>query len=140
MHRSLRQLVRTPHLRVLAWLAWLMLALTPAYGAPDGTMDDAHGVHQTSTAMTMTMADHAAPDMAAMMSDCCPGQSPHTHDAMGSCHCAATCASVLPVVAMLELAPASMHAMPVPHQGTMAPSVIRSPLLRPPLPQTSRPT
>lgn len=138
MHRSLRQLARTPHLRVLAWLAWLMLALTPAYGAPGGTMNDAHGVHQTSTAMTMTMADHAEPDLAAMTSDCCAGQSPHTHDAMGSCHCAATCASVLPVVAMLELAPASMHAMPVPHHGTMAPSVTRSPPLRPPLLQTSR--
>lgn len=136
MHRSLRQLARTPHLRVLAWLAWLMLALTPAYGAPGGTMDDARGVNQTSA--MMPTADHAAPDMAAMTSDCCAGQSPHTQDAMGSCHCAATCASVLPVVAMLELAPASMHATPVPHQGTMAPSVTRSPPLRPPLPQTSR--
>lgn len=136
MHRSLRHFARTPNLRVLAWLAWLMLALTPAYGAPGGTLGDAQGVSQTSA--MMPMADHAAPDMAAMTTDCCPGQSPHTHDAMGSCHCAATCASVLPVLAMLELAPASMHGMPVPRHGTMAPSVTRSPPLRPPLLQTSR--
>jgi hypothetical protein len=136
MHRSLRHLARTPHLRVLAWFAWLMLALAPAHGAPGGMVGDAHDMSPTSS--MMPMADHAAHAMSAMADDCCTGQAPHTHDAMNSCHCAATCTSVLPALAMPELAPAAMHAMSVPRHGAMAPSVTRSPPLRPPLLQTSR--
>lgn len=136
MHRSLRHLARTPHLRVLAWLAWLMLTVTPVYGAPAGMTGDAHGMGQTSP--MMQMADHSAHDMSAMTADCCTGQAAHGHDMTGSCHCAATCASVLPVLAMAELAPPSMDAMPVPRHGAVAPSVTRSPPLRPPLLLTSR--
>jgi hypothetical protein len=140
MHRFLRHPARTPHLRVMAWFAWLMLALTPVYGAPGGMASDGHGMSHgmSQTSLMIPMTDHAAHDMSAMTTDCCTGQAPHTHDAMSSCHCAATCASVLPVPAMLELAPAFMHAMSVPRHGAMAPSVTRSPPLRPPLLQTSR--
>jgi hypothetical protein len=133
MHRLLRHLARRPHLRVLALLAWLMLALMPVHGAPGGMMDESHGMNQA-----MSMADHGVHDMTTMTADCCAGQTPHDHAATGSCHCAATCASVLPALALAGLAPLRMEAMVVPRHGAMAPSVQRSPPLRPPLQQTPR--
>lgn len=136
MHRSLRHLARTPHLRVLAWLAWLMLAVTPVYGTPDGMAGDSHA--SAPAASAMAMADHAAHDMSAMLADCCATQALHDHGSMNNCHCAATCVSVLPTLAMMELAPAPIDALSVPRHGQTAPDVLRSPPLRPPLLQTPR--
>ena len=86
----------------------------------------------------MQMTGHMVHDMSAMTADCCAGQAAHGHDMTSNCHCAATCASVLPVLAMAELAHSSMEAMPIPRHGAVAPSVTRSPPLRPPLLQTPR--
>jgi len=134
MHRRLCHLARAPHLRVLAWLAWAMLALTPAFAAPAG-MGGAHGGGQAVPAMQM--ADHDTHDMSAMTADCCAAPTAHGHAAMSDCHCPVTCASVLPAVAMAELAAVPVAAMPVPRRGAMAPHLNRSPPLRPPLLQTS---
>lgn len=136
MHRTLRHPARLPHLRVLAWLAWLMLALAPVHAAPGGMTCDAHDMGQASSAMPM--ADHVTHGLSAMASSCCAGQAPHGHDQSGDCPCAVACASVLPVLALAELARPFAHAMTIPRHGALAPDIVRSVPLRPPLLQTPR--
>jgi hypothetical protein len=136
MHRTSPQFARLPHLRVLALLAWLMVVLAPVLGAGGGVPGDARSMGRTSS--VMPMADHAAHDMSAMTAGCCTGQALHGHDMGGDCPCAVTCASVLPVLALAVPAVPSMHATTVPRHGAMAPDVVRSPPLRPPLLQTPR--
>jgi hypothetical protein len=134
MHRRLRQVVRTPHLRVLAWLAWLMLAASPVFAAPFGT-----GAHDMGPpASTMQMVGHAAHDLSAMAADCCAAPDAHGHGAVNDCPCPATCVSALPASAMGTLASVPAVAMPVTRRGAMAPDFFRSPPLRPPLLQTLR--
>jgi len=107
-----------------------MLVLTPLQATPD----PAATVSVHDHAAVVMMAGHAAHDMP--MGDCCP--TPHGHDATADCHCVATCASVLPVLAMPELARMDRHTPAMPCHAVMAPGVVRSPPLRPPLLQTSR--
>jgi hypothetical protein len=136
MHRPFYQLARLPHLRVLALLAWLVLALAPVHGATGGMTGDARNMGRASSAMPM--ADHAAHDMSAMTAGCCAAQTPHDHHTGGDCPCAASCTSVLPVLALAVPAVPCMHAMAVPRHDAAAPDVVRSPPLRPPMPQTPR--
>jgi hypothetical protein len=116
----------------MAWLAWLMLAVAPAYGMPSGMMDGARYATPLSH-----MVDHIRHVMPMMVSDCCADQVHADHGAMTVCHCAVTCASVLPALAIAEFAPVALDAMHVPRHGAVAPGIIPSPPLRPPLIQTS---
>jgi hypothetical protein len=132
MHRRLRQVVRTPPLRVLAWLAWLLLAASPVFAAPVGV----GGAHD-GPAASMPKVDHAAHDGSAVTADCCstPGVPGH---AATDCHCPATCASALPALAMVEMPLVRVAVTPPPRHGAMAPDQLRSPPLRPPLPPLPR--
>ncbi|WP_077442582.1 hypothetical protein [Rhodanobacter sp. C01] len=130
MPRTLRHLVRLPHLRVMAWLAWLMLAMAPVHAAPGGMPDMApaagHAAHQAHMSDGM---HHAMP----VKSECCDGQDHADHGTMNTCHCAATCSTVLPVMAMTLLsavAPAVLH---VASLRVIAPKLAHAPPLRPPL-------
>lgn len=134
MNRTLRRFTNTPHLRVMAWLAWLFLAVAPVHGMPGQMAGDLPVVTAMSSMTHAT--DHAGQAMPGMADDCCAGQN-HGGDApMPGCHCVATCASVLPVFAMVTLFPVFPAAIYVPRHGASAPSVTRSPPLRPPLLQT----
>ena len=130
MPRTLRHLVRLPHLRVMAWLAWLMLALAPVHAAPGGMpgMVPAadHGVHLAHMSDQM---HHTMP----VKAECCDGQDHAGHGTTNTCHCAATCGTVLPVMAMTLLsavAPAVLH---VDSLRAIAPKLAHAPPLRPPL-------
>lgn len=133
MNRILHRLARSPHPRVMASLAWLILVINPVavYGAPLGMM---HGVHSRTlpvahVAQVSDQCHHAAPVKADH--SCCSdhnsgGTMNHT------CSCAAVCCSALPAMAM-----AGVPAVPI---STMhwAPlradlrSSNRAPPLRPP--------
>ncbi len=130
MPHTLRHLARLPHLRVMAWLAWLMLAVAPVHAAPGGMMGMGpavdHSVHQAQMSDQM---HHITPAKA----ECCDGQDDAGHGTTNACHCAATCGTALPVMAMAALSPVAPAAMPVPLGIVVAPKLMHAPPLRPPL-------
>jgi len=109
-----------------------MLVLAPLHASPGSAVEAA--VHDGAS-MAM-MAGHGAHDMPASMHDCC--QAPSGHDMATDCHCATTCASVLPVLAMPELAGVARQVPTIPGHVAMAPGIVQSPPLRPPMPLISR--
>ena len=134
MNRTLCHFANTPRLRVMAWLAWLILAVAPVHGMPGQMTGDLPAVAAMSS---MTHAvHHAGHAMPGMADDCCTGQGHRGGAPMPGCHCVATCAGVLPVFAMVALFPVFPGTMYVPRHGAGTPSVTRSPPLRPPLLQT----
>jgi hypothetical protein len=134
MHRTLRQLARSPHLRVMAWLAWLILAVAPVHAAPGGMMGVASAPDQGAHLLhTPDHMHHVMP----VKADCCGDRDHGGHGTAGSCHCAATCGTVLPVMAMAGLSlmtPAVLH---VSWRKVVAPKLAHAPPLRPPLMRTS---
>jgi hypothetical protein len=131
MSRTLRHFANSSRFRALAWLAWLILAVTPVYGTPGGM--DMSGAHQAGSAVpsatqVVDHSQHAMPTDA----DCCGGQGHGQQGSTDACHCAAMCGSLLPAVAMVELAPAALvgaqRAAPV----AAPPSIPHAPPLRPP--------
>jgi hypothetical protein len=130
MNRTLRHVARSPHLGMLAWLAWVFLAVMPAHGMPAGVMGAAPVVGQM--ALMTHPVDHAMPDMA---DDCCAKPFPGDYCTMQACHCVTT--GDLPALIRVALAPAIIDALPVPRKGADAPSVTSSPPLRPPAFQIS---
>ncbi|MGH8160231.1 MAG: hypothetical protein ACREPQ_19115 [Rhodanobacter sp.] len=130
MHRIPRQLARSPHLRVMAWLAWLMLAVAPVHAAPCGAMEMAaamgHGAH---AAQVSDHAQHAMP----VKADCCGGQDHARHGSTSTCHCAVTCGTALPVMTMAALAPVAPAALHGSLRHVVAPKLAHAPPLRPPL-------
>lgn len=118
----------------MAWLAWLMLALAPVHAAPGRMPGMApaadHGVH---LAQMPDQMPHAMP----VKAECCDGQDHTGQGTTNTCHCAATCGTVLPVMAMTLLsavAPAVLH---VASLRVIAPKIAHAPPLRPPLARVS---
>ncbi|WP_460876975.1 hypothetical protein [Rhodanobacter koreensis] len=117
---------------MLAWLAWLMLALAPVHAAPGGmpgmvpVVD--HGVHLAQMSDQM---HHAMPTKA----ECCDGQDHAGHAMTNACHCAATCGTVLPVMAMPLLSAVSPAVLHIASLPVTAPKLAHVPPLRPPLHQ-----
>lgn len=95
MSRRSRRLDRSPQLRVLACLAWLLLVIVPAYGLPSDASGDmhhtGHATHSVQTAQTVDHCHHAAP--VKLHRSCCD-----THDtccASHACGCGTGCNSAL---------------------------------------------
>lgn len=134
MHRTFRHLRRLPYLRVMAWLAWLMLALAPVHATPGGMPGMVSVIDHSVHLPQMSDQMHRAMPVKA---ECCDGQDHAGHGMTNTCHCAATCGTVLPVMAMTLLsavAPAVLHVASLP---VRAPRVTYTPLLRPPLLEVS---
>jgi hypothetical protein len=130
MSRTLRHLACSSRFRALAWLAWLMLAVTPAYGTPGGmAMNDAHRAGPLPSAVQV--ADHSQHAMPAD-ADCCGGQGHGQQGSADACHCAVVCGSVLPAVAMVEFPAAPLAGMQRPAPIAAPPSIPHAPPLRPP--------
>jgi hypothetical protein len=130
MSRTFRHLACSPRFRALAWLAWLILAVTPVYGTPGGmAMNDAHPAGPAPSAAHV--ADHSqhAPPVDA---DCCGGQGHGQQGSTDACHCAAVCGSALLAVAMVELAPAALVGVQRSALTVAPPSIPHPPPLRPP--------
>ncbi|MFC5582437.1 hypothetical protein [Rhodanobacter terrae] len=130
MSRTPRHLACSSRFRALAWLAWLILAVTPAYGSAGGmAMSDAHHAGlMASAAHVVGHGRHAMP----VDADCCGEQGHGQHGTTDACHCAAVCGSVLPAVAMVELAAAPLAIVQRPAPIAAPPSVPHAPPLRPP--------
>jgi hypothetical protein len=130
MSRTLRHFARSSRFRALAWLAWLILAVTPVYGTPRGmVMNDAHrAAPMSSTAHVVDHVRHATP----VDADCCGDQGHGQQGSTIACHCAAVCASVLPPMAMIE--PTSTPLVDVQRSApfTAPPNIPHAPPLRPP--------
>jgi len=130
MHRTLRHLARSPHFRVLAWLAWLILAVAPVHGMPGVmVMSDAH---QAAPARSATHVLEHGQHAMSVDADCCGGQGHGQHASANACHCAAVCGNALPVVAMAELAPLLVGGVHLAARFAAPPSIVHAPLLRPP--------
>jgi hypothetical protein len=114
----------------MAWLAWLMLAVAPLHAAPSGMRGMApavdHGVHLAQ------MSDHVHHAMPAKV-DCCGDQDHAGHGTTNACHCAATCGTALPVMAMAALLPVAPAVLHAPRRMVIAPKLMHAPPLRPPL-------
>jgi hypothetical protein len=130
MHRTLRHLARSPHFRVLAWLAWLILAVAPLHAAPGVTVMS--GEHQMGSARSAAHVVEHGQHAMSVDADCCGGQGHAQHASANACHCAAVCGNALPVVAMVELAPLSLAGVHLTARFAAPSSVIQAPLLRPP--------
>ena len=131
MKRTPPQTSRSPTLRVLAWLAWLVLAASPVVGMPvemlDGAPPVAHG-----TAQVHTMGHGQA--TSASVDDCCHEPLLLTgQHADPDCRCAGVCCSALPVMALAPLTPFALADRPVSRLAGSAPAFVRAPPLRPPL-------
>jgi hypothetical protein len=122
---SLRPLISSRPGRVLAWLAWLLLVASPLQGAPSS--DQAGMPHHVHAAVVDGGHGHATP---AAGHDCCV--QAHGLSVPDACHCASTCSSTLPAIAiaLLErLAPSAPLVAPSP---VHAPHGVHDQLLRPP--------
>ena len=135
MNRTPSHLAHASHFRVLAWFAWLLLAVAPLHGMPNAEMGDVHST--TSMSAMAHVADHTAHAMPMAAVDCCSGQAYHGHGPMPACHCASACTGVLLVPGMTEFASVACGVLHVPLHEAIAPRVMHAPLLRPPLIQTS---
>ncbi|MFC5526371.1 hypothetical protein ACFPPA_11570 [Rhodanobacter ginsengisoli] len=136
MNRSLRHSARTQSLRLMAWFAWLIMAMAPAHGTPAGMVGDGHPASMISS-MTQAPA-HVSRGMSGMADDCCAGQLHHGEGLAGNCHCPAACAATLPLTGMQELGPIPPVIFQVPPHGPDASGVVHAPPLRPPMSRTAR--
>lgn len=123
MQRSLRQVFRQPHLRVMALLAWLMLALLPAHARPVP-------MAMSGASMPTTMPQANAEHPHDTGTDCCADQV-----GMTGCHCAASCAFTTPLIEAATLASVPLTARPAAFAVLRMPGQPRVPPLRPPLVQ-----
>jgi hypothetical protein len=134
MHRILRQLARSPHFRVMTWLAWLMLAFAPVHAAPGSLMGMSAALGQgTHLAHVTDHMHHTMP----VKAHCCGDQDHGDHGTANACHCAATCGTALPAMAMAGLAPMASTILHVSLRQAVAPKPMHAPPLRPPLLQVS---
>jgi hypothetical protein len=122
-----RHLMRSQPCRVVAWLAWLLLVVSPLQAAPSNSM--AGMLHHGHSATVVHDQGHAAPMVA---DDCCahpllPGQP-----GSGACHCASMCASTLPAMAIARLDRVAPAAPLVTSHPVHAPRGVHTRLLRPP--------
>lgn len=139
MNRRLRAPIRSPHLRAMAWLAWLMLVLTPLHAAPSavaGPLPAGAGASHSMATPAMPMhAMHAMTTMgharAQIPGCCCHGQGHDDCGSIGACHCAGG-GSALPLAAMPELAPPMLGAVYASARRLAPPGRIHAPPLRPP--------
>jgi hypothetical protein len=130
MSRTLRHFAYSSRFRALAWLAWLILAVMPAYGTPGGmAMSDAHQAGPVPSVAHLAGHDQHAMQVDA---DCCGGRGHGQQALTDACHCAVVCGSVLPAVAMVELAPAPLVAVQRSASVAAPPSIPHAPPLRPP--------
>lgn len=114
----------------MAWLAWLMLALAPVHAAPGGMPGMAPAVgHVAHMARMSDQMHHTMPTKA----ECCDGEDHGSHGMTNTCHCAATCGTVLPVMAMTLLSAATPAVLRVASLSVIAPKLMHAPPLRPPL-------
>ncbi|HUH31842.1 MAG TPA: hypothetical protein VLZ55_10855 [Rhodanobacter sp.] len=119
-------------LRVLAWLAWLLLAASPVASMPAGMMSGpapvAHDARQTHT------MEHGQTLASPAMGDRChPPSLTAGHDPDPACTCASMSCNALPAMARVPLPPAALLDRPVFRHGGSAPAVAHTPPLRPPL-------
>jgi hypothetical protein len=130
MSRSLRHFACSPRFRALAWLAWLILAVTPVYGTPGGmVMSDAHrAAAAASAAHVVDHGQHAMP----VDADCCGGQGHGVQGSTDVCHCPAMCGSALLTVVMVEFAPAAPAGVQSSAPFAAPPNIPHAPPLRPP--------
>lgn len=121
----------------MAWLAWLMLVLTPLHAAPSAAMDPMHAAAGAAHAM----ATHAMASQAMAMvglgsahgaACCCNGPGQQGCGSIGVCHCAAGGGNTLPIAAMPELAPPKLDAVYASARRVTPPGRIHAPPLRPP--------
>jgi hypothetical protein len=124
MRRALHHVSSQPHLRVMAWLAWVMLALLPAHAMPVVMV-------MPVASMSVVMQHASARHHHATAPDCCADQLAAT-----GCHCAASCVFTMPLVDAPTLAALSFNTRPAAFIVVRAPRLPRVPPLRPPLVQT----
>ncbi|MEO7052758.1 MAG: hypothetical protein ABI128_13945 [Rhodanobacter sp.] len=127
MSSTLRQSPGLRRCRVLAWLAWLVLVISPLQAAPLNS--PAIAVGHDHAASSVHGQGHATLMVA---DDCCP--SPHVpgQPARDLCHCASVCASTLPAVSITRLDRVAAAVPMVALLSVPAPRGVHTPLLRPP--------
>jgi len=132
MTLSLRPLARSPRLRAMGMLAWLMLVINSLAAAPMGMsgMPQSHPMRTTVAAVS----EPCHHPVAARMSRSCCGDQAGCCDGMAghACTCTALCNTTLPPAAggvLTAVALTASYAMPLP---VSAPSLNTSPPLRPP--------
>ena len=116
----------------MAWLAWLMLVLTPLHAAPSAVANPlpagAGTEHSMATrAMPMGTMGHARAQVAGC---CCHGQGHDDCGSIGACHCAG--GGTLPLAAMPELASPMLGTVYASARRVAPPGRIHAPPLRPP--------
>jgi hypothetical protein len=128
MSFPLRQLSHSRPCLALAWLAWLLLLVSPLQAAP---MAMAAGVAQGGHA---AMAQHG--ELAAdadVADDCCAAQPLPAGDvAQHACHCAAWCGSALPAWALPMPDRVAMQTPRATPRSPFMPHGVYVRLLRPP--------
>lgn len=125
MRHPLRHLSTQPYLRMMAWLAWLMLALLPAHAMPVAMAGSMAPMASMSSAMP---AQHA-PDRA---SACCAD-----HLSTTGCQCTAGGAFTVPPADAPALPRVRFTALSGSPDASRAPGLPAVPPLRPPSRQTA---
>lgn len=122
-----RHPLRSRPCRVVAWLAWLILVVSPLQAAPSSSLMGmmSHG-HAASIEHGQR---HAVPTMA---DDCCSQSYLAGLSLQGACHCASMCASTLPAVAIARLDRVAPAVPLVTLRPVHAPRGVHTRLLRPP--------
>ena len=123
-----RHLLRSRPCRVVAWLAWLILVVSPLQAAPSnsvaGMMSHEHAasIDHVHGHAALTMADD----------DCCAQSHLAGLSLQGACHCASMCASTLPAMAIARLDRVAPAVPLVALRPIHAPRGVHTRLLRPP--------
>lgn len=121
------QPLRSRPCRVVAWLAWLILVVSPLQAAPSSSSmglmshDHAASIEHGHEHAALTMAD-----------DCCSQSHLAGLSLQGACHCASMCASTLPAMAIVRLDRVAPTVPLVVLRPVHAPRGVHIPLLRPP--------
>ena len=124
-------MIRSTPSRMLAALAWLVLALTPMHGAP------AAGVDAMSRVNHAVVAAHAVahidqPAVAAGDIGCCERPGSGGRAPYDACPCASLCASAVPAASVTRLMRVAPDVPLVAARRIDAPRGVHSRLLRPP--------
>jgi hypothetical protein len=136
MTLSLRQFARSPRLRALSVLAWLLLVVNAVAAAPLGmrAMPPVHAM-PASVATGSAHGHHVAPVAVAAASACCADvdHADGCVDMTGQhCTCAAMCGTALAPMTVLALVPVALtttYAVPL---RSSLPALMPAPPLRPP--------
>jgi hypothetical protein len=127
--RTIRPVARSPRVRALAFLAWLLLVVTPAFGAPAGMTHDVRAIGHPAAAMPMARhCNHAAP---VKVDRACCGS--HEGGCAGhACGCAPCGSGVAVLPSMPGATAAHVAGLRWSLRGETVPGTFFTPPLRPP--------